>query len=461
MPAKMKPYKEIEVGFEVVETGGEEARRSMWYNVTLDESPDSWDSEIKAIDSMQSELGSLTDDARLVRGQIAGFARCAYTFPESVDVLLESIAAVKLQRPRLFVGCENDFLGFLNQDAPADEHELPPADFGQTLQSYIAAINRWLGNDASALGEPNPAIEERTLDLLGAPTDFKRALAEYLLAALAADTYILPPEDARKLDRLFKERAPEGSGSLAAYVDVMIPASAIAPKFGIEQKALEGFSDLSEMRADGVYFTQHAAARALRTLRGAPDAAGGLNLSAISDLKATLGLASIPGWWTKEFAAARLRLKRPLDQVFETASRIAFFHNAPCHKKYFRHVAILLSSVGEMRLRGRISPSGRDAAETNAVLLDYLSGLDAWLSAETRDSMMLARGSSRERAESVFAILGETTPTKRWLAACLWKTLKSGHSWSKAIEIDTNPAVVPSSWLKGGATSGPRLAGPR
>lgn len=448
MPARMKPYEQVPAGFEVVEAEGKEIKRSLWFNVTLDESAESWDKEIKAINRVQEELGPLTDGARLARAQIAAFARCAYTFPESVRIVLESIAAQEPARPRFFVGCENDVLSFFNDEAPRDEMESVPPGFVDALRSYVASMLRWLGRDPGGFGDPNPGIEGRVAELLGPPTDFKRALADHLILALTSDCSQLSNDEVRKLDQLFKEETSEGSGGLSAYLETRVPATAIAKAFGLQPGSLQQFTDVSEQRADGAYFTQHAAARAMKVVRAAPQDIDRLNPAALSDLKSALGVMAIPGWWTPEFAQGKAALKRPLDQIYEIASRIAFFHNAPCHKKYFRHVAILLSSIGEMRMRGTIQPSGKDAITTNATLLDYLSGLDAWLGGESKESMMLGRARSRERAGKVFDTLGEATPVKRWLAASLWKTLKSGHSWNKCIELDRNPAMAPASWLR-------------
>lgn len=448
MPAKMKPYGEVPTGFEIVEADSEEIKRSLWFNVTLDESAESWDSEIRAINRLQEELGAVSDEIRLVRAQIAAFARCAYTFPDSIDVVLGSVTAAKPLRPRFFVGCESDVLSFFNSEAPPDEKEGVPADFMDALHSYVAAMLKWLGRDVGGFGEPDPGTEQRITELLGTPTDFKKALADYLAVTLVSDCSRLSRDEVRKLDRLFTEQAPEGAGTLSTQIETRVPAPAIAGAFGLSAGSLESFSDLSEQAPDGVYFSQHAAARAIKVLRAPSGDVGQLNLSALSDTKASLGITAIPGWWAKEFAETKARLKKPLDQIFEITSRIAFFHNSPCHKKYFRHVAILLSSIGEMRLRGSIKPSGSDARETNAILLDYLSGLNAWLASESSETMLVGRARKRERAVRVFDALGEATPTKRWLAACLWKTLKSGHSWNKCIELDSNPTLAPASWLR-------------
>jgi hypothetical protein len=448
VPERLKPYDQVPTGFEIVETGREEVRRSQWFNCTLRESSDGWDKEIRAVNKLQEDLGPLGDDARLVRAQIAAFARCSYTFPESVGVVLESIAAGCVARPRFFVGCENDVLSFFSSDAPRDEKEATPPEFTETLRSYVGALLKWLRREAGGFGEPRPGVEDRVAELLGTPTDFKKALVDYLLVTLASDCGDLSGDEVRRLDRIFKEHAPEGSGTLVAQTETHVPASAIADAVGIEAGSLAGFRDLSQQGPDGTCYTQHNAARAIKVLRAASGDMGLLDLGALSELKAVLGVASIPGWWTKEFAQTKAGLKRPLDQIFEIASRIAFFHNSPCHKKYFRHAAILLSSIGEMRMRGIIAPSGNDAFETNRILLDYLAGLNAWLSGETKGSMMLGRARDRQRVESVFDSLGEPAPVKRWLAACLWKTLKSGHSWNKCIELDRDPALVPASWLK-------------
>jgi hypothetical protein len=171
-------YKHVYPGFEVVIGKNEICPGSpggiwnLWWNVQLSDDPEAWDGEVRSLNEMQSGLGDLTDDQRLIRAQMAEFCRENPLFPESVVVLCEEIGEGRFSRP-LRLGCEGrkllDSLGY----------SVLPDQVPELLESYARSLKCWL--DESAPGTPQ---DSKISGYLGPQTNGKKGLVADLLGQL-------------------------------------------------------------------------------------------------------------------------------------------------------------------------------------------------------------------------------------------------------------------------------------
>jgi hypothetical protein len=81
-----------------------------------------------------------------------------------------------------------------------------------------------------------------------------------------------------------------------------------------------------------------------------------------------------------------------------------------CHRRCTENVDRILGMIGEMKPSSVLGCGDTDA-RLAAELRETMSELAAWVDGRT------------EQAGRLESVLGERTPAKRWLAACLWKTL--------------------------------------
>lgn len=190
MSNKLFPYQHVPPGFEIVidlSSGAEHGHQgeivpsskggiwNLWWNITLSDNPQTWDDEVKAINQMQTRLGDLTDDHRLIRAQMAEFCRFHPLFPLNVDILCEEIGAVRFSTlARL--GCEGrDLLETLSYHDP-ESRDNQHAD---TLKTYADSLSRWLEQST-----PENSTDSRVSGFLGQPTDNKISFVEKLVSTI-------------------------------------------------------------------------------------------------------------------------------------------------------------------------------------------------------------------------------------------------------------------------------------
>ncbi len=135
------------------------------------------------------------------------------------------------------------------------------------------------------------------------------------------------------------------------------------------------------------------------------------------------------------------------DPIRKESSRNRYGAVRDCWHLTFRVLEIYLRSVGGGRWRAGLPPQGESAKAVFEEKKSSLLALDLWL----RD-LPLEREQEECPSESAtiartYALLKKSSPTKRWLTGCLWKTLKSGDSYAKSDEYDRHPEKVPSEWL--------------
>ncbi len=78
-------------------------RYSLWGFAATNE--DKWDDEIRAINAMQAELGSLDDAAREIRAQIGSLVGCDNGVPVTIDEIMRAIGTGQLPSPAFHAGC--------------------------------------------------------------------------------------------------------------------------------------------------------------------------------------------------------------------------------------------------------------------------------------------------------------------------------------------------------------------
>ncbi len=162
---RLLSYQHVQSGFEIVinekslQPGSGGGIWNLWWNVQLTDDPNSWDREIRALNTMQKEIGPLTNDQRYVRIHIAEWCRNSDTFPTSLDILCAEIGAGKITTP-WNIGCEGrnlrETLGI--QESPDDRLEQRVFLFN----SYQIAFSSWIHEN-----EPENLFEAKVLNYLG------------------------------------------------------------------------------------------------------------------------------------------------------------------------------------------------------------------------------------------------------------------------------------------------------
>lgn len=117
-----------------------------------------------------------------------------------------------------------------------------------------------------------------------------------------------------------------------------------------------------------------------------------------------------------------------------------------CHHAFFRRTDIQIASVGANEWRALPQTGdGRQHIEKN--ITNYYHALNSWLShkplSEAKDEWL----EGAETTEKVYALLGRDSPTKRWLAACLWKTIRENHRNKGRGQLDSHPEKFEPSWI--------------
>ena len=178
MRARLLVYEYVPAGFEIViENTDVEMGKiwGLWWNAKQTDDPERWNTEIKSINRMQSELSELSMNQRLIRAQIAEFCRLHPLFPRSIDILCREIGEKRLSNP-VKIGCEGrgllDSLGH-------HEHRILNRQLEETLTDYVESLEKWLGQ-----GQAETTTESKVFGFLGPPTDRKVTWVEKLVHML-------------------------------------------------------------------------------------------------------------------------------------------------------------------------------------------------------------------------------------------------------------------------------------
>jgi hypothetical protein len=312
--------------------------------------PAASDPQKQRINEMQRSLGALSEDARLIRIQIACLDRCYFTFPANVDLVLGSIADGK---PNLDarISCEppwnNSLLPLLRrrrkqvaQDAAVLEARCA------RVRAYIAILSGW--------------AEEHD------PADLEHAVPEYVELARRIYRQLGAPST---LKQLYVQKLVWMLG-LWAY-----PARYTPERWERHSKMAKVYGELIP-----------------RELNGAQDT--------ISPL---------------------------IDRNDD---------NGSCHHSFFRHIDHQMALIGG---GGDLPGAGEERRRIHGAITNYVHVLGSWLARRSIAETVAIWPACGEVVAPVYQVLGEPTPLKRWLVACLWKRLQDHMAWRGRGALDEQP----------------------
>ena len=114
---------------------------------------------------------------------------------------------------------------------------------------------------------------------------------------------------------------------------------------------------------------------------------------------------------------------------------IAKLHNGLCHQFFFRRLDHLIAHVGAGK-RCELPGAGKGREFVINTLVVYVHTLGSWLMGRTQDQATELWPQCEQTARSVHQMLGEPSPRKRWLVACLWKNLQEIQSFAGRGPLD-------------------------
>ncbi|KPJ73592.1 hypothetical protein AMJ52_03490 [candidate division TA06 bacterium DG_78] len=182
MGVKLVAYKYVPMGFEMIleeEKFSSEAKIfNHWFNIKITDDPSTWDKEILWLNDMQSTLGELTSEQRLIRAHIAEFCRRHPLFPESIEIVCEEIGNTQLSNP-LKIGCEGrgllDALGYHDSHSMNDQQT-------EMINKYGESLKNWL-----AQNQPKDSLDFKIFRFLGEPTKKNKSFVEKLISLITAN----------------------------------------------------------------------------------------------------------------------------------------------------------------------------------------------------------------------------------------------------------------------------------
>ena len=117
---------------------------------------------------------------------------------------------------------------------------------------------------------------------------------------------------------------------------------------------------------------------------------------------------------------------------------IAKLHNGLCHQFFFRRLDHLIAHVGAGR-RCELPGAGEGREFVIDTLVNYVHTLGSWLMGRTIDVTIDVWPRCEHTARFLYENLGEASPRKRWLVACLWKNLQEVQSHAGRGPLDEEP----------------------
>ncbi|MFX0200257.1 MAG: hypothetical protein ACFFCW_29410, partial [Candidatus Hodarchaeota archaeon] len=137
---------------------------------------DEWDDMVKHLNKMQSKLGPLTDNIRLLRCHITGLIPCDRGLPVTVDELLFAIARGKLEQSSFKNGCLCSGMGCQLKTSQPGQMESIRTIHG-VLNAYLAGEPR----ENAIKAHPEAAgFINRSYEWLGAVSDLSKVQRKML-----------------------------------------------------------------------------------------------------------------------------------------------------------------------------------------------------------------------------------------------------------------------------------------
>jgi len=382
--SRLVPYEMVEPGFEAIYTGeqaepgserqegpttvlgdeeGRAIRRWSTWTWTWADQEANWGDEIKHINAMQEALGPLDDDTRMIRAHIGSLVPCDAGFPIAVDDLLAAIGRGRFTELSVHNGCWCGGMWWESRGTQWGQEEALAA-IETCAREYMA------GTSVEALAERFPSARGsicRMADWLG------------------------PADQLTELQRLMIER-------------MLLPFEFYAGRS----------RDYGEVNHN--CFEE-----------------GGRGRELDSRISALAGLPKVHFRHTREFRENLESIDDPQKrELYDVHSRIANgIHGlSDCHHATFRYVETWLHGIGTGKVSIPTRPSGAEKERLGRLIFGYALGLDRWLLGAPMQFLLLDLGhidlgfDPKNEILRVYAHLGdERTPTKEWLAACLWYNL--------------------------------------
>ena len=237
----LAPYEETRPGFELgvaATSPGEAAffkdvgdgyfQICLWNIWQKESDPADYDEEKRKINGMQRALGKLSDDDRYIRLQIACLARCFWTFPANVDLVLDGIVSGSVNLDS-GVSCEPPWTGWrevlLHRRSPSAEKEKPVVAWlhhqqgcdpredsrQKLLRAYMTILIWWSAKGhldcLKAMLSEHADLAETIYRRLGKPTKLKWLYVQKLCRHLSF--WAIP--------RLPMEKERKGNGFVEVY----------------------------------------------------------------------------------------------------------------------------------------------------------------------------------------------------------------------------------------------------
>ena len=179
----------------------------------------------------------------------------------------------------------------------------------------------------------------------------------------------------------------------------------------------------------------------------------------VGKLRATLSWEAFPSSATVEQNAKIVRslnaacgqaIKERIgdDEEKDQIRRQIFQDNGLCHHAFFRRVDHQIANIGAGRIV-HLPGEGDDRQRIYDAVTNYVHVLGSWLSQRPAAEAIEIWPACEEVARRTYETLGESTPVKRWLVACLWKQLQDsqGHLGRGALDEQPDLFALPADAL--------------
>ena len=353
-----------------------------------------WNEEIRYINALQERLGDLHEPSRRIRAHIASLQCCDSGVPVTIDEILNAIGTNELHQPAFHPGC---WLSMGTRTTQPGQTQCMQT-IEQVLRTYFD------GGRQEDLIRAHPLAEgfiRRTyewLDPVEKLTDLQRLMFDRLL--LPFEFLTKRTDDREAVDKNCFE--PGGHG---AAIDDKISRIAGLPKIyaNYKREFRENLKTIDDPRKREIYNVCCAMAHGLHGL-------------------------------------------------------------SDCHHSTFRWIESWIHGIGRFSLQIASREAGVEAKRLGRLLFGYALGLDRWLQDVPMQWLLLDLGhidlgfDPKSEILRVYAYLGDKTPVKEWLAACLWYTLVLerpaslydwGHRHRELVETAQTKGISVREWMNG------------
>lgn len=141
-------------------------------------------------------------------------------------------------------------------------------------------------------------------------------------------------------------------------------------------------------------------------------------------------------------------IRRELGDKEDMIGRMVGIKNL-CHHAYFRHIDHQIANIGVGQIV-QLPGAGEERKRIHSAFTNYVHVLGSWLAKRTVEETVMFWPPCEEIARRVFDVLGDATPCKRWLVACLWKKLRENQAEHGRGALDEEPErfAIPPDALK-------------